>query len=161
MHFDNVIGVVPRCLRIHLAARRNLELTGSAALTQKAAFTSKKGVRFVTCTEFLDHLTDYFDGQIEPRLLADVKWHLARCRHCEVVLHTTRQTIEMYREREIFDFPPTLRERIGLALAEGYRDEKSNDTLRGGSSVRLTSRTHVTVKVVSTHSRGERTDKNC
>jgi len=47
----------------------------------------------VNCTEFLSKLTDYFDGQIDPALLTEVKAHLGTCHHCEVVVDTTRKTI--------------------------------------------------------------------
>jgi len=59
----------------------------------------------VTCTDFLKQLTDYFDGQVEPELLAEVQTHVRECHHCEVVLDTTRQTISIYREHEIYEFP--------------------------------------------------------
>jgi anti-sigma factor RsiW len=57
----------------------------------------------MTCTDFLSQLTDYFDGQISPELLAEVRAHTASCHHCEVVLDTTRKTISVlsteFRER--------------------------------------------------------------
>ena len=50
----------------------------------------------MNCTDFLAKLTDYFDGQIDPDLLAEVKQHLGTCHHCEVVVDTTRKTIDVY-----------------------------------------------------------------
>jgi anti-sigma factor RsiW len=70
----------------------------------------------VTCTDFLSQLTDYFDGQIDPELLADVQKHVQECHHCEVVLDTTRKTISVYREHEIYEFPNDLRERLHTAI---------------------------------------------
>lgn len=70
----------------------------------------------MTCTDFLSKLTDYFDGQIEADLLVEVKEHLAECHHCEVVLDTTRQTIEIYRDSEIYEFSPAVRERLHSAI---------------------------------------------
>ena len=49
----------------------------------------------MNCTDFLAKLTDFFDGQIEPDLLAEVKEHLGTCHHCEVVVNTTRKTIDI------------------------------------------------------------------
>lgn len=70
----------------------------------------------MTCTDFLSKLTDYFDGQISPELLEDVKAHTASCSHCEVVLDTTRQTIEVYRDHEVYEFPIELQERLHTAI---------------------------------------------
>ena len=70
----------------------------------------------MTCTDFLSKLTDYFDGKISPELLEEVRAHTASCSHCEVVLDTTKQTIEIYRDHELYDFPPTLRDRLHTAI---------------------------------------------
>ena len=70
----------------------------------------------MTCTDFLSQLTDYFDGKVDPKLLAEVQAHVCECHHCEVVLDTTRQTIAIYRENEIYEFPSDLRERLHAAI---------------------------------------------
>ncbi|HEX4651199.1 MAG TPA: zf-HC2 domain-containing protein [Granulicella sp.] len=70
----------------------------------------------MTCTDFLSKMTDYFDGKIAPDLLQEVRAHLCECSHCEVVVNTTRQTIEVYRDNEIYEFSPELRERLHSAI---------------------------------------------
>ena len=70
----------------------------------------------MTCTDFLSQLTDYFDGQIDAALMVEVKTHIAECHHCEVVLDTTRQTIEIYRGNEVYEFSPSLRDRMHTAI---------------------------------------------
>jgi anti-sigma factor RsiW len=70
----------------------------------------------MNCTDFLSQLTDYFDGQISPELLEEVRAHLAGCSHCEVVLNTTRQTIEVYRDHEIYDMSEELRDKLHSAI---------------------------------------------
>jgi anti-sigma factor RsiW len=70
----------------------------------------------VNCTDFLAKLTDYFDGQIDPDLLAEVKQHLGTCHHCEVVVNTTRQTIDIYRGQKQYDFPEELATRLRAAV---------------------------------------------
>jgi anti-sigma factor RsiW len=70
----------------------------------------------VTCTDFLSKMTDYFDGKIAPDLLQEVRAHLCECSHCEVVVNTTRQTIEVYRDNEIYEFSPELRDRLHSAI---------------------------------------------
>ncbi len=70
----------------------------------------------MTCTDFLARLTDYFDGRVEPELLEEVEHHIAECKHCEVVLDSTNKTINIYRDHEIYDFPPELEQRLQSAI---------------------------------------------
>jgi hypothetical protein len=77
----------------------------------------------VNCTDFLAKLTDFFDGNIEPELMTEVKEHLGSCHHCEVVVDSTRKTIEVYRGTEIYDFPDDLSIRLRAAIMA--RCEKS------------------------------------
>lgn len=78
----------------------------------------------MTCTDFLSQLTDYFDGQISPELLEEVREHLAGCSHCEVVLNTTRQTIEIYRGNDVYEMSTELRERLHSAIMAKCREKK-------------------------------------
>ena len=70
----------------------------------------------MTCTDFLSQLTDYFDGQISPELLEEVRAHTASCHHCEVVLDTTRNTISVYRDHEVYEVSTEFRERLHAAI---------------------------------------------
>ncbi len=70
----------------------------------------------MTCTDFLSQLTDYFDGTVPPELIEEVRQHVSECRHCDVVLNTTRHTIEIYRDNEIYDLPESLRARMHDAI---------------------------------------------
>jgi anti-sigma factor RsiW len=72
----------------------------------------------VNCTDFLAKLTDYFDGKIDPQLLAEVKEHLGTCHHCEVVVDTTRHTIDIYRGHQPYEFPEELSTRLRNAVME-------------------------------------------
>ena len=75
----------------------------------------------MNCTDFLAKLTDYFDGQIDPALLTEVKEHLGNCHHCEVVVNTTRKTIDVYRGSETYEFPEELSNRLRAAVMERCR----------------------------------------
>jgi len=78
----------------------------------------------VTCTEFLAKMTDYFDGQVEPKLLAEIRGHLSECTHCEVVVSTTKQTIQIYRDNDIYELPTDLREKTISSIMEKCRCSK-------------------------------------
>ena len=77
----------------------------------------------MTCTEFLAKMTDFFDGHVEPTLLSEIKTHLGECHHCEVVVSTTRQTIEIYRDNQVYELPTDVRERtISSIMARCKKD---------------------------------------
>ena len=65
----------------------------------------------MTCTDFLAQMTDYFDGEVEPALLAEIQSHLCECHHCEVLVDTTRQTIRVYRDHQVYEITEEVRER--------------------------------------------------
>lgn len=72
----------------------------------------------MNCTEFLAKLTDFFDDSIDPALLAEVKEHLCTCHHCEVVVDTTRHTIDFYRKHEQYELPNPVADKLRSAIMD-------------------------------------------
>jgi hypothetical protein len=70
----------------------------------------------VTCKEFLALLDDLIDDTVTPEMRAELQTHLGHCSHCEVILNTTKKTIEIYRSHEIYDLPAGLQERLHAAI---------------------------------------------
>jgi anti-sigma factor RsiW len=86
----------------------------------------------VNCTEFLANLTDYFDAKTAAALRTELEQHMANCSHCTVTLNTTRQTIEIYRNDELFELPETLRVSLEqTVLAKCAEKLKRKKTARG------------------------------
>ena len=78
----------------------------------------------MTCTEFLAQMTDYFDGEVQPELLAEIKSHLGECHHCEILVDTTRQTIRVYRDHQLYDLTDEVSERTVARIMAACVDEK-------------------------------------
>ena len=70
----------------------------------------------MNCTDLLSHLTDYFDEQLSPELVNEIRTHTAGCQHCKVVLDTTHQTIEIYKDNEVYEVSSELREHLHTAI---------------------------------------------
>lgn len=70
----------------------------------------------MNCTEFLANLTDYFDAKTATALRAELEQHMAGCSHCYVTVNTTRQTIEVYRNDELFELPEPIRVKLHQAV---------------------------------------------
>ena len=72
----------------------------------------------MTCTEFLTILDDVIDASIAAETRTEIETHLRKCGHCEVVLDTTRKTIEIYRCHEIYELPIEVSERLHISIME-------------------------------------------
>ena len=70
----------------------------------------------MTCKEFLAQLDDLIDGSVSSQMRIELEAHIGKCGHCEVILNTTRKTIEIYRSHEIYELPSTLQERLHAAI---------------------------------------------
>lgn len=77
------------------------------------------------CTEFLKELTDYLDGKITDNLRMELDEHLHWCHECHVVMNTTKKTIEIYRDNELYELPENLRTRLHDAIMTKCRHSKS------------------------------------
>ncbi|MEN6481942.1 MAG: zf-HC2 domain-containing protein [Anaerolineaceae bacterium] len=48
------------------------------------------------CQDLLNSLSDYIDGDIDPKLCSEIEKHLSECENCRIVVNTTKKTIELY-----------------------------------------------------------------
>ena len=52
----------------------------------------------VTCQQFVELVTDYFEGSLPPRILSEVEEHLVMCDWCVTYVEQMRATIASLRE---------------------------------------------------------------
>lgn len=76
------------------------------------------------CADFLNELNDYLDGAITPQMRGELEEHLTWCRNCYIVCNTTRKTIEIYKDNEIFELPDPLREQLQNAIMTRCKQSK-------------------------------------
>jgi len=79
----------------------------------------------VNCSDFLKELTDYLDGVIDADTKAELDEHLAWCHNCFVICNTTKQTIEIYRDSELYELPDDLRSRLRSAIVQKCQKQKA------------------------------------
>ena len=77
------------------------------------------------CNDFLKELSDYLDGRITEDLKIELDEHLHWCHECHVVMNTTKKTIEIYRDNQIYELPTNLRTRLHDAIMKKCRGQKS------------------------------------
>ncbi len=76
----------------------------------------------MTCKEFLQELTDYLDGVIDARTRSELEDHLNWCHNCYVVCNTTKMTIEIYRDQQLYELPDPLRSSLRSAIMNKCKD---------------------------------------
>ena len=72
----------------------------------------------MTCTEFLKILDDVLDESIAVETRTEIELHLRQCGHCEVVLNTTRKTIEIFQCHEVYELPSEVSKRLHSTIME-------------------------------------------
>jgi anti-sigma factor RsiW len=78
----------------------------------------------VTCADFLKELTDYLDDTLDARTRTELEDHLTWCHNCFVICNTTKMTIEIYRDSEIYELPEDLRSRLRGAILSKCQAKK-------------------------------------
>jgi predicted anti-sigma-YlaC factor YlaD len=81
----------------------------------------------VKCSKFLNELNDFLDGSLDSSLKAELEEHLTWCHNCHVVCNTTKKTIEIYRENQVYELPDTLRVKLQTAIIAKCKSSKSKD----------------------------------
>ena len=77
------------------------------------------------CNDFLKELSDYLDGRITENLKTELDEHLHWCHECHVVMNTTKKTIEIYRDNQIYELPTGLRTRLHDAIMKKCRGQQT------------------------------------
>ena len=76
------------------------------------------------CKDFLKELNEYLDGNIDVQLKTELEEHLQWCHNCFVVCNTTRQTIEIYRDNEVYPLPDPIRDRLHQAIVSKCKHKR-------------------------------------
>ena len=80
------------------------------------------------CSEFLKELNDYLDGAIDARTKAELEDHLVWCKDCTVVCDTTKKTIAIYKNNEVYELPEDLRNRLHSAIMSKCKAHKEGQS---------------------------------
>jgi hypothetical protein len=81
----------------------------------------------VKCNDFLKEMTDYLEGTADVAVKLELEEHLHWCHDCEVVMNTTKKTIEIYRDNQIYELPENLRVKLHQAILAKCRHSKAGN----------------------------------
>ena len=85
----------------------------------------------LTCKQFLDELSDYLDEKTDADLRKKLEEHINECPNCWVICDTTKKTIEIYRDSQLYELPDDLRTRLRSAIMSKCQAHKRT----GGENV--------------------------
>ena len=57
----------------------------------------------INCSDFVAEIGNLLDGDVDPELRAHLEAHLAVCKACTVVYDSTRKTIHILADSEMFE----------------------------------------------------------
>jgi anti-sigma factor RsiW len=71
----------------------------------------------VTCEEVLRELSNFIDGDIDPRLRSEIEDHLRHCHRCSVLHDSTKKVLYIVGDERVFEIPSGYSERLHKFLA--------------------------------------------
>ena len=66
----------------------------------------------IRCTDVLREISDLLDEEITPEMRAELETHLCACRHCKVLVDTTRKTMTLVSSHYSLELPQGVSERL-------------------------------------------------
>ena len=88
----------------------------------------------IGCQQLLSSISEYIDGELSEDLCAEIEKHLQGCENCQIVLDTTRKTINLYQTCASGDcLPGDVHQRLFARLSlEDYSIEIGPDEKKDG-----------------------------
>jgi Putative zinc-finger len=69
------------------------------------------------CKHVWEHISDYIDASVEPKLRAEIEKHLEHCEICSAILDSTRNILVLTADGRTFELPVGYSERLHGRLA--------------------------------------------
>ena len=82
----------------------------------------------ISCSEFMEQIGNYLEGELAAEVRSRLEAHLAHCRTCSVVYDSTRKSIQIVTDCGCFDLPDTVAKPI---VAEIMAKLRSRTTVEG------------------------------
>ncbi len=73
------------------------------------------------CKKILEELNLYIDGDLDRDLCERLEAHLKDCERCQIVLDTTKKTIQFYRDQAPLELPADVSERLHSVLRARWK----------------------------------------
>jgi len=74
------------------------------------------------CSELLNMLNEYVDGDVDPAICEEFEKHMAGCNPCQVVVDNIRKTIVLYKSGQPYELPIAFRDRLHKSLRQRWKE---------------------------------------
>lgn len=75
------------------------------------------------CTEYLNTLNDYLDGELDDSLCEEIEEHLRGCNNCRIMVDTLKQTVSLCRDGQPEKLPPSLENKLNNLLRKRWQQK--------------------------------------
>ena len=89
----------------------------------------------LSCAEFLAEFGEYLEDVAEPRLKARLEEHLHECKTCQVIMDSTRKTIQFVTDSESFTLPGDALEPLVSQVMARIRTKQQAKTAEAASQI--------------------------
>ena len=79
------------------------------------------------CKNVWEHISEYLDKQLDPKLLMDIEKHLENCEVCSAVLDSTRNILVLTADNRTYELPVGYSERLHARLEKAMREKIEPD----------------------------------
>jgi predicted anti-sigma-YlaC factor YlaD len=74
------------------------------------------------CKHVWEHISEYLDKQLDPKLLTDIEKHLENCEVCSAILDSTRNILVLTADNRTYEIPVGFSERLHARLEKAIRE---------------------------------------
>jgi hypothetical protein len=78
----------------------------------------------IECKHVWEHISEYLDGSLSPKVLEQVQKHLEHCEICSAILDSTRNILILTADERVFELPLGFSERLHAKLEAEIRGLK-------------------------------------
>jgi len=75
------------------------------------------------CKHVWEHISEYLDQQLDPKLLMDIEKHLENCEVCSAILDSTRNILVLTADNRTYELPVGYSERLHARLEKAIREK--------------------------------------
>jgi hypothetical protein len=79
------------------------------------------------CKHVWEHISDYLDRQLDPKLLMDIERHLENCEVCSAILDSTRNILVLTADERTYELPLGYSERLHARLEKVIREQEQSE----------------------------------
>jgi anti-sigma factor RsiW len=72
----------------------------------------------IRCEDILREISELLDDDVTPEMRTQIESHLCACRHCKVLVDTTRLTLTLVSTHQILELPDGVSSRLIARLTK-------------------------------------------